>query len=453
MMCVPSAPEPDTDTPENPAATDAATDTPSSLAVSLADTATESDTFKVDADTYDCTLMAATLLATEAPTASDPPVMANASDAPMALASSVVVSSAATDTRVICAPVPTFKTEFATDASTAPSALLLASATPTDRARPCDVPDRLAPAAVAFSVDVFVALTERLSAPRTLASICVRPSTCARVTARVVFDALEPAAASATPLYAMPTAPATTTVSSVWIVSAVTLMAPRFDTCVLDSVARAPASCVMVFSATDAPMASEPPAAVKATLATTTVALIVPLMSASMVSALAPLPLMREPFITAVADELITLRASAPPPASEMPPRPTPTAIDAATDTVWMLALLSAFTVMAGALTKFTPSTLANAALPTSFCASDAATDKDAVAPSDTATEIATAAIVLSMRATSIATTDTLAAFQACAWFWSVMRAVMPVLILLTARAPAPAPDTARLAPSTMGGA
>ena len=64
MMCVPSAPEPDTDTPENPAATDAATDTPSSLAVSLADTATESDTFKVDADTYDCTLMAATLLAT-----------------------------------------------------------------------------------------------------------------------------------------------------------------------------------------------------------------------------------------------------------------------------------------------------------------------------------------------------------------------------------------------------
>ena len=251
----------------------------------------------------------------------------------------------------------------------------------------------------------------------------------------------------------MPTAPATTTVSSVWVVSAVTLIAPRFETCVLLRVARAPASCVKLFSASDAPMASDPPATVKATLATTTVALIVPLMSASTVSALAPLPLMREPFINAVADEPMTLRASAPPPASDTPPSPTPTAIEAATDTVWMLAWLSALTVIAPALTKLTPSTLACAALATSFCASDAATDRDAVAPSDTATVIATAAIVLSMRATSVATTDTLAARHACAWFTSVMRAVMPVLILLTARAPAPAPDTARLAPSTMGGA
>ncbi|KAG0736273.1 hypothetical protein G6F24_018409 [Rhizopus arrhizus] len=118
----------------------------------------------------------------------------------MALAFSVVVSSAATDTRVICAPVPTLSVEFDTDASTAPNALLLASATPTDKARPCDVPDKAAPAAVAFSVAVFVALTVKLSAPRTLASICVSPSTWARVTARVLFDALDPAAASATPL-------------------------------------------------------------------------------------------------------------------------------------------------------------------------------------------------------------------------------------------------------------
>ena len=138
--------------------------------------------------------------ATDAPTASEPPAIAKASDAPMALAWSVVVSSAPTDTRVICAPVPTFKVVLATAASTAPSAWLLASATPTDRARPCEVPDRLAPAAVAFSVAVFVAFTLRLSAPRTLGSICVRPSTCARVTARVVFDAFDPAAASATPL-------------------------------------------------------------------------------------------------------------------------------------------------------------------------------------------------------------------------------------------------------------
>ncbi|KAG0734577.1 hypothetical protein G6F24_018887 [Rhizopus arrhizus] len=80
-----------------------------------------------------------------------------------------------------------------------------------------------------------------------------------------------------------------------------------------------------------------------------------------------------------------------------------------------MRAWLSALTVLAGALTKFTPSTLASAALPTSFCARDDATDRDAVAPSDTATEIATAAIVLSMRAASIATTETVAAFHACA--------------------------------------
>ncbi|CAB3643668.1 hypothetical protein LMG3431_02340 [Achromobacter pestifer] len=197
----------------------------------------------------------------------------------------------------------------------------------------------------------------------------------------------------------MPTAPATTTVSRVWTVSAVTLMAPRLETCVLLRLARAPAASVISFSATDAPMASEPPAAVKATLATTTVALIVPLMSASMVSALAPLPLMREPFTTATAEELITLRASAPPPASEMPPRPTPTAIEAATDTVLIVALLSALTVIADAPAKFTPSTLAKVSLPTSFWASDAATDSAAVAPSDTATAIATAAMVLSMRA------------------------------------------------------
>ena len=182
-----SAPAPDTATPPKPAATEAATDTPSSVAVSLADTATASDTFSVDPVTEDCTLMAATLRATEAPTDRDPPCIANASDAPMALASSVVVSSATMAARVICAPAPALSTEFDNAASTAPSALLLARATPTDSASPCEVPARLAPAAVAFSVDWFDALMFRLSAPRTLGSICVRPLTSARVTAREVL--------------------------------------------------------------------------------------------------------------------------------------------------------------------------------------------------------------------------------------------------------------------------
>ncbi|PTN51832.1 hypothetical protein DAI43_07690, partial [Achromobacter xylosoxidans] len=106
----------------------------------------------------------------------------------------------------------------------------------------------------------------------------------------------------------------------------------------------------------------------KATLATTTVALMVPLMSASIVSALAPLPLTREFSMIATADEPITLRASAPPPASETPPRLTPAAIDTATATVWISALLSALTVMTGAPVKFTPSTLASVSLATSFC-------------------------------------------------------------------------------------
>ena len=192
-------------------------------------------------------------------------------------------------------------------------------------------------------------------------------------------------------------------------------MAPRLDTWVLARLERAPAACVISFSASEAPMANEPPAAVKATLATTTVALIVPLMPASIVSALAPLPLTRELLMIATADDPITLCASAPPPASEIPPRLTPAAIDTATATVWMLAWLSALTVITGAPVKFTPSTLASVSLATSFWASDTATDSDAVAPSDTATEIATAAIVLSMRDWSVAMTDTLAAFQAWA--------------------------------------
>ncbi|CAB3643676.1 hypothetical protein LMG3431_02341 [Achromobacter pestifer] len=197
---VPSAPDPLTDTPLKPAATDAATDTPSSAAVSRADTATLSDTLSVEADTPAFTLTAAMLLATDAPTDSEPPCIANANDAPMALASSVVLSSAPTVTRVICALAPDFSVEFDTDASTAPRALLLARATPTESARPCAVPARLAPAAVAFNVDVFDALTLRLSAARTLGSICVSPSTLARVTARDVLEADDPAAANATPL-------------------------------------------------------------------------------------------------------------------------------------------------------------------------------------------------------------------------------------------------------------
>ena len=182
-----SAPAPDTATPAKPAATEAATDTPSSVTVSLADTATVSDTFSVDEVTEDCTLMAATLRATEAPTDSDPPCIANASDAPMALASRVAVSSATMVARAICAPAPALSTEFDSAASTAPSALLLASATPTDNARPWEVPARLAPAAVALRVDWLDALMYKLSAARTSGSICVKPLTSARVTAREVL--------------------------------------------------------------------------------------------------------------------------------------------------------------------------------------------------------------------------------------------------------------------------
>ena len=229
--------------------------------------------------------------------------------------------------------------------------------------------------------------------------------------------------------------------------------APRLDSLLPVSPARAPAVSVMLFSASAEPMASEAPAAVKPTLATTTVALMVPLMSASIFKALPALPSMREPLTSAVADEPIRLRALAPPPASETPPRPAPTLTDTATDTVVMAAWLSALTVIAGAPAIRTPSMVASVVLPISFCASEAATDKAAVAPSDTATAIATAAMVLLISAWSSALTVTLPASKRFCWFWSLMRAVMPVWILLTARAPAPAPETARLAPSTTGGA
>ena len=100
------APAPETATPVSATAAEAATETLSTVAVSLAVTDTPSDTVIVAPLTRACTLAAATFLTSVAPTATEPPCMEKASEAPTALAFRVLPSCAATLRRAICAPVP-----------------------------------------------------------------------------------------------------------------------------------------------------------------------------------------------------------------------------------------------------------------------------------------------------------------------------------------------------------